>query len=443
MNFESGKIPHIFFKIFIPTMVGMVFSSLFLITDGIFVGKGVGDDAFASVNLTMPIYTVMTGLCLMFGAGGSILASSAMGLKQYRRAQIFGLQSIYAGVAVMTLLAILILVFKDFTITMMGTPDAFRPLVSEYLTILVAFFPMNATLVIGMFLVRIDGAPNCAAASQIVSAVLNIVLDYLFIFEFDMGIKGAALATGLAETMGALVIIYYLVFRANIIRYRKIRATLANMIFSIKKISVRIVTVGFSPFVGELSISVMVVLSNFAFRERYGDSGVVAFSVVANIFPVIYMLYMAVIQSAQPIISFNFSAGMVDRVRQSFRLVMVVTSVLGLCLALFMSFCSDFLVGLFLDRSSDAFHIACDGLPIFAIGSIFFGINTVFLGYIQSLGKATSPSILMLIRGVVLMSISYLLFPTLVPSIGVWLAIPVAEIAALFIIVVYYRNDNK
>ena len=92
----------------------------------------------------------MAGLCFMFGAGGSILASSAMGLKQYRRARIFGLQSIYSGVAVMTLLAILILIFKDSTIPKMRIPDASHPLILEYLTILVAFFPMNATLFVGM-----------------------------------------------------------------------------------------------------------------------------------------------------------------------------------------------------------------------------------------------------------------------------------------------------
>lgn len=440
MNLEQGKVSSTFFKIFIPTLIGMLFSSLFIVIDGVMVSHGVGPEAFASINIVAPLYTIMTGLGLMFATGGSVLASAAMGQKQFRRARIFSTEAIYGSLILTAIFSIVIILFVNTTIKLLGTPIEFTPLVKEYLYTIVSFFPFNVFLIVAMFVIRLDGAPNYAASGQIVAGTLNIILDYIFIFTFEWGLFGAAIATGISQVVGSAILLYYLLFKAKTLRLKIIRAKARAIIFSITKITKRIIVLGFSPLLGEFAISAMILVGNHAFAKQYGSDGIIAFSVVGYLIPILFLVYMAVTASAQPIVSYCHSLGNAKRVKKVTSLALLTTGVFGLLTSILAFVFNEQVVSIFLKSGTQAYDIAVNGLPIIMVGNVFLGLNLVIIGYNQSIGRAVRASLLTITRGIFLMAISYVIMPIIIPSIGVWIATPIAEFTTLFIIIIIYRR---
>ena len=192
IDFGSMEIPKLFRKLLIPTVLGMVFSAVFVITDGIFVGKGIGSDALAAVNITAPLFLISTGIGLMFGVGASVVASIHLSQGKQKSARINVTQAVVVSSLFLALLWGAVCMFA---------PQVARllPLAVEYMYWFLPFLVFSALLSSGMFFVRLDGSPNYAMLCNAIPAVINIVLDYVFIFIFGWGMRGAALATSLSS----------------------------------------------------------------------------------------------------------------------------------------------------------------------------------------------------------------------------------------------------
>lgn len=174
----------LFRRFLLPTVLGMVFSAVFIITDGIFVGKGIGSDALAAVNLVAPLFTLGTGLGLMFGMGGSVVASIALAQGKRRTAQINVTQAVFVPAMGIVAVSALVILLRDPVLRLLGTPPELMLQAGEYLTWFTVFLAPLAIFNILMFVIRLDGAPRFAMGCNIAAALLNIGLDYLFIFEF-------------------------------------------------------------------------------------------------------------------------------------------------------------------------------------------------------------------------------------------------------------------
>lgn len=442
IDFNSPDIGRLFRKFLFPTVLGMIFSAIFIITDGIFVGQGIGSDALASVNLVAPLYTFGTGLGLMFGMGGSVVASVNLAQGKLRTAQINITQSLVVPAVVVTLLSILIITASSPILGLLGTPAELMVPAREYLVTFTLFLTPLALFNILMFIVRLDGAPKFAMGCNIVAALLNILLDYLFIFEFGWGLAGAAVATGIGYIVGAGAMLWYMLRRSRTLQFVRIKLSRKSLRLTLRNVGY-MTHIGSPALLSELAISALMVVGNYVFIRYIGKDGVAAYSIACYIFPIIFMVYNGIIQSAQPIISYNYGAGIPERGREALRLALRTSFGCGIAVFAFTWFCSPWIAGLFLAPDAPAYAIAVKGLPWFAAGYPFFGINVVTIGYYQSIERGRLATGLTILRGIVLMTLCFMLLPHLLGIAGIWFAVPAAELSVTLLLLILLRIGSR
>ena len=308
------------------------------------------------------------------------------------------------------------------------------------------FLVFSALLSSGMFFVRLDGSPNYAMWCNAIPAVINIVLDYVFIFIFGWEMMGAALATSLGYVVGAAMIIIYLSRKKNVIHFCRVKLSRKSMQLTWRNVKY-MCRLGASTFLCEGAIACMMFVGNQVFIHFLKEDGVAAFSIACYFFPIIFMVYNAIAQSAQPIISFNYGLNETQRVRRAYLLALKTAIGCGVCFALITIFCSKEIVSMFIDRSYPAYDIAVEGLPLYASGFIFFAINIVSIGYFQSVERAQYATVITLLRGFILLTLCFYGLPLLLGKPVIWLATPLAELlTTIFIVVIYIgrkRNDKE
>ena len=443
IDFGKMDISKLFRKLFIPTVLGMIFSAVFVITDGIFVGKGMGSDALAAVNITAPLFLITTGIGLMFGVGASVVASIHLAQGKQKIASINITQAIVASALIVVVMSTLCCLFLEPLARLLGSSDRLLPMVMEYMTWYVPFLVFYVLLNAGMFFIRLDGSPNYAMICNGVAATVNIVLDYLFIFVFGWGLMGAALATSLGTMLGGIMTLVYLTKFSHTITLYRIKLSWKSMLLTLRNVGY-MVKLGSSAFVSEASIASMMFLGNFVFISYLGEDGVAAFSIVCYFFPIIFMVYNAIAQSAQPIISYNFGTSDRERVLKTFKLSIRTALFCGLFFFIMTVFGSHQIVSLFIDSSYGAYNIAVEGIPYFAIGYLFFAFNIVGIGYFQSIEQAKRATIITLLRGVVFMLLGFLVLPHFWGVKGIWLAVPLAEVlTSLYIVGIYLKERYR
>ena len=426
IDFGSMNISTLFRKLLIPTVLGMVFSALFVITDGIFVGKGIGSDALAAVNITAPLFMIAAGIGLMFGVGASVVASIHLSQGKRKVASINITQAIAFSALLILILSALCLYFIEPLARLLGSSDRLLPLAVEYMAWYIPFLVFYEVLNIGMFCIRLDGSPTYAMMCNAVAAILNIILDYIFIFELGWGIMGAAFATSLGTVVGGLMTLIYLLRFSRTLHLCRIKLSIKSLLLTLRNIGY-MTKLGSSAFISEASIACMMFLGNYVFIRHLGDDGVV---------------YNAIAQSAQPIISYNFGAGQPERVRKTLHLAIRTALICGISFFILTVLCCQDIVSLFIDRSYAAFDIAVNGLPYFGVGFIFFAVNMIGIGYYQSVERGQRATIITLLRGVVFMLIGFFALPPVLGIPGIWLAVPLAELLTTFYIFGIYLKDR-
>lgn len=441
IDFSSMEISTLFRKLLIPTVLGMVFSAIFVITDGIFVGKGIGSDALAAVNITAPLFMITAGIGLMFGVGASVVASIHLSQGKRKVASINITQAlVFSTLLILIMSAALCFYYIEPLAKLLGSSDRLLPLAVEYMAWYLPFLVFYEILNIGMFCIRLDGSPTYAMMCNAIAAILNIILDYIFIFEFGWGIMGAAFATSLGTVVGGLMTLIYLLKFSRSLHLCRIKLSIKSMMLTLRNVGYMI-KLGSSAFISEASIACMMFLGNYVFIHYLGEDGVAAFSIACYFFPIIFMVYNAIAQSAQPIISYNFGAGQPDRVRKALHLAIRTALICGISFFIITVLCRQNIVSLFIDRSYAAFDIAVNGISYFGIGFIFFAFNMIGIGYYQSVERGQRAMIITLLRGVAFMLIGFLVLPKILGVPGIWLAVPFAELLTmLYIIGIYFKD---
>lgn len=443
LDFGTGKISSLFRAMFFPTLVGMLFNSALNICDGMFVGHGVGSDGLAAINIVAPLFLICTGIGLMFGIGASVIGSIRLAEDNVKAARIIMTQAYMAGALIFGVVILISLLFTRPVLYALGCSQALEGLATDYLLWLLpglVFFYFQCT---GMMLIRLDGSPRYAMSVQIVSAVLNIFLDWYMVFPLAMGIKGASIATSISCIAGGLMVIAYFLFFSDKLKFYRLRLTAKSFMLSVRN-TAYMIKIGLATFIAELSIGVMMVTGNFMFLSYLGEAGVAAFSVGCYLFPLIFSISNAVAQSSQPIISFNYGCSQWERVRQSLNIALVTACICGAVISAGMWTGAGLLSGIFLASTEEAYHLAVKGLPLLGLCALPFAINITFIGYYQSCEKAVRSIVYMLLRGVVFMIPGFILLPQLTGVSGLWLAIPQAElIAAVIIVSIYVFRDRK
>ena len=441
IDFKNMDIAALFRKLLLPTVLGMIFSALFVITDGIFVGKGIGSDALAAVNIVAPLWLFSTGIGLMFGVGASVVASIHLSHNKPKTARINITQSIVVSSLLLMCTSTLFCLFAPQVVHLLGSSERLKPLAVEYMCWFVPFSAFTALLNSGMFFLRLDGSPNFAMFCNIVASVLNIILDYLFIFPFGWGMFGAAFASAIGTTVGALMIIIYLSRRNCALRFYPVKFSRNSMKLMKRNVGY-MCRLGSSAFLCEVAIACMMFVGNLVFIHYLKEDGVAAFSIACYFFPIIFMVYNAIAQSAQPIISYNFGQQNPGRVARTIRLALKTALGCGIFFFAATLVFNHQIVGLFIDKSYQAYDIAVNGIPYFAVGYLFFALNIVGIGYYQSIERARRATVITLFRGTLFMLAGFLLLPPVLGVRGIWLAVPLAELLTLLLIIGIYLKDS-
>lgn len=433
LDFENEKIPVLFRKLCLPTVLSMVVSAFYIIVDGIFVGRGIGGDALAAINIVVPIFTVFTGTGLMMGIGASVISALELSKKNFDRAN--QVLSITAIILVLTMIGVttILLLFNTTVCRLLGASDAILSLSRDYLGVMMVYSPFFTMAIFLPFFVRLNGAPQLAMASTIFGSLLNIVLDYLFIFTFGMGIRGAALATGIGNIVSVVVLMIFMLKKERSVHF-------VRPVMELRCIG-QVIKIGFSAMLAELCISFSTIAYNLALMKGYGEDAVTAYSILNYIHPLMLLVFIGVGQSIQPIISYNYGLGRMDRVLETLKISVCTTFVLGVMAFIGSYFINESIVLLFLGERSLAFDLAVEGLPLFFANYFFLGVNMVFVTYYQSITQSGKATILTISRGAVFVLVAVLVLPVFWGISGIWLTLSAAELAGIFIAFLLNRKN--
>lgn len=443
IDLGTVKIPRLFRLYLIPTLLGMLSLCAVTATDGIFVGRGVGSDALAAVNICIAPTMVMMGISLMLGVGSSVVSSIHLASGNVKAARLNVTQALATATLIVIIFLGLTLISIDTTGRALGSSNTLMPLVRDYMPWIFVCCLFQSWCGIGLFVVRLDGSPKYAMWCNVLPGLLNVVLDYIFIFPLQMEIKGAAIATCISCAVGGVMVMCYLLFFARTLRLIKIKMSRKSLRLTLRNIGYQC-KIGISALLGEATMGVLMLMGNLMFMKYIGNDGVGAFSIACYYCPFVFMIGNAIAQSAQPIISYNYGKGSKSRVIATEKLAILAALGCGLAITAAFIFTPSAMVHLFLDPDLAAAKIAVKGFPVFSVAFIAFIFNLTAIGYFQSVEKVTPSIVFALLRGLIFLVPAFILLPTILNATGIWFALGISEIlTALSIVGFYIYNKSR
>lgn len=442
MDLGTEKVSVLFRKLFFPTLAGMLSMCAVTAIDGVFVGHGIGAQGIAAVNICIPILMLFTGLGLMTGIGGSVIASVALSKGKIKYARFNVTQSILFVTAVMVFFVALIMFFPERTAYILGASDHLMPMVKTYLLWFAPSLIFQMWVSVALFIIRLDGAPKLAMWCSVIAAGINTFLGWLFIFPFGWGIMGAAFAATAGLFVGGTIAVVYLLFYAKTLRFYPVKIGLRGFYLFWDNI-VSQCRIGSSALLGEATMAVLMFAGNHVFMLYLGDDGVGAFGICCYYAPFVFMVGNAVAQSAQPIISYNFGMNNLQRVAESEKTALLAAIVCGVVVTAVFVLFPETLVGFFLDPSTTVAKLAINGFPYFAAGFLCFILNLTGIGYFQSVKRLKPAAVFALLRGAVLLSAAFYVMPKLLGTAGIWLSMPVSETVTALMMGLYCLMNKR
>ncbi len=424
-----------FFKYLIPSVGGMLGVSFYVLGDTMIVGRGIGSVGLAALNISIPMINVFNGLGLLFGIGASTAISISRGRGEERQVNnIFTISIILSIILGLVLTTIRIFFLDELCMILGASSDTFQ-MSRDYLGVIMSFsvlFLLNYTMTV---LVRNDGDPNLAMWGMLTGSIVNVVLDYVFIFIFNWGMWGAALATSISPIVGLLILSVHFIKKKNHMTFGKIKIR-----YSILK---RILSNGFASFIVELSAGIVIFIFNRVIIDIMGDLGVSAYSIIANLSLIATAIFTGVGQAIQPIVSVNFGALKMERVYEAGKLAIFTSLALGIVFYISGLLFPEQLVKIFSKGDKALLDITVVGIKIYFTSFILMGVNIVMTTYLQSKEYSKVSMYISLFRGVVFTMVLLLILSRSFGIIGVWMTLPIAELMTLVLSVILFKNSRK
>lgn len=427
--FLTKPIGGLILKNALPAVASMLFMAFYHIADAIMVGRSLGPEALASVNILYPIMAFFIGLAAMIGVGGNARVAVLQGSGNSEAARrVLGLvTALGLGLGI---IGSLVTVFAFSSILMLlGTSGSLGELAGQYLKTLYPFFTTMILIFILEQTVRNDGRPNLATGVMVAMAALNVVLDYIFLFPLNMGIGGAALATGLSHSLGALIFIAYFI-RKTIQKLPGLRFGFPGGGMSALKM---IAFNGSSEFFNSVAGGVTTFLYNRALLSHLGSDGVAAFAMVQYILMFGTVVFIGMSIGSQPILSYNYGAGQIERVRAALIKLIVSSVLLSLIFFTILRWQAASLVVLFIPGHPEAAKVTLRAAEIISWSLLIMPIGIISSMFFTALERAGSSMLVALSRGLVFTVIGLLVFPSLWGETGIWVTPIFSEGITIFI----------
>lgn len=426
----------IFFQYMIPAVIGMSVKSIFLITDTIFIGRSLGSIGLSIVSFAAPFFMISMALHLMVGIGGGVMMSVQFGKNNHHTGQKIFVQSMATILVITALMVATSLLWIDEIIHFMGATGETAQLAKQYLYIILPFFLIfDSSLVLSCF-VRNDTNPSLAMTALISGAISNIILDYLFIIEFEWGVQGAAYAAGSAQVLMLAILMGHFIQQKG---YLKLNCE--GLGFDQIK---GVFTIGFPVFIIEAASTVAMIFVNHTLATEYSELHIAAYRVAINagllaVFPI-----LGICEACQPLLSFNYGAGRLDRVREILTFGLRYSVTLGACAAILTLTCSGWLASLYTESDHSLTELAANALQVYSLALPLMAFNMMVVTLLQSIESPDLATALSLGRVLVFILIGALLLPTFFGQNGIWGCVLFAETTTLiFCAAVLYRLFYK
>lgn len=420
----------------LPSIVMMIFTSIYGVVDGLFVSNYVGKTAFAAVNLVMPLLMMLSALGFMMGTGGSAIVAKTLGEGDKERADRYFSMMVYVTLAGGMALTVLGLVFLRPIVIALGAEGEMIGQCLIYgrisLASLTFFMVQN---VFQSFFVAAE-KPHLGLGVMVAAGVTNMVLDYVFIVVFGWGIAGAAAATAAGETVGGLVpLIYFSRKNTSLLRLTKT---------GIKgKILLKACTNGSSELMTNLSMSLVNMLYNIQLMKLAGEDGVAAYGVIMYVNFIFLATFIGYSIGSAPVVGYHFGARNHNELKNLFRKSMRLIGGWGVLLMLLAFVLSGPLAQFFVGYDTELLAMTRHGLRLYALAFLVSGFNIYGSAFFTALNNGLVSAVISFLRTLVFQMAAVLVLPRLLGLNGIWLAILVAELLALGVTLQFFMRKKK
>lgn len=436
----SAPIGKLLFRLSVPTVVAQIINMLYNIVDRIYIGHipEEGSLALTGVGVCMPIIMIVSAFAALISSGGAPRASIFMGKKDTSSAEKILGGCFTLQIIVSIILTAILLIWNEDLLLMFGASSNTIKYAVDYMNIyaLGTFF-VQLTLGMNAFITA-QGFTTISMVSIIIGAVCNIVLDPIFIFVFDMGVSGAALATVISQAVSCVWVVGFLCSGKTLLKLKKCNLRLSP------KIVLPCIALGTAAFIMQSSESVISVCFNSSLLHYGGDIAVGAMTILTSVMQLAMLPLQGIAQGAQPILSYNYGAKNTVRVKKTFRLLLTTCLIYSVTLWVAVMLMPEVFVGIFTPDSA-LLEFAARALRIYLAGILLFGIQIACQMTFTSLGKALNSIIVAVVRKFILLIPLIYIVPHLVsePTIGVYMAEPVADIIAVTFTAILFTFQFK
>ena len=422
----------------IPAIIGMVVNALYNIVDRMFIGNipNIGSLAITGVGITMPIMTIILAFGMLIGIGATANISLNLGKGNRPTAEKLLGNAFTLSIIVGLAIAIVGTICANPILNLFGASENTLFYAKEYLNIIllgctfnILSFSLNST-------VRADGNPKMSSFTMVIGCGTNIILDYVFIFILNLGVKGAALATIISQAITFFIILYYYTAGNSNLKLKvenfKLKKHLVTMTFAI----------GIAPFATQIANSLVQVIANNALKTYGSDLAIGAMTVISSLNIIFMMPIFGINQGCQPIIGFNYGAKKYERAKEAFKYATIAACVI--CIIGFISIqCFPTQIISLFNNDPELTTLAIKGIRIYLLMMPIVGINIVATSYYQSIGKAKISMFVSLLRQVILLIPFTIILPKFIGLDGVWAAGACADSLSVIITLVLLKKEFK
>lgn len=437
LNLRDGSINKLLWEFSLPAIIGMLVSGLYNIMARVFVGRGVGSVGIAATTVALPITTVMIAVAILVAIGATALISIRLGEQKHEEVDKIAGNATFMLVLFPLAISIIYFIFSEPILKLFGASPEVMPYAKDYIhIIMMGAVPLAVSYGMNNF-IRAEGNPRVAMLTQIIGAVINIILNYFFIFKLGWGIKGSAIATVIAQTISAIWVVGYFYTGRS-----KIKIRVKNLVpdFSL---ALRIFSIGFAPFALQIANSVQQTILINTLATYGGDMALSAVGIVISIAMLLLLPIVGISQGAQPLIGFNYGAQLHARVREAVLKGILAASAIALLGFIVVRFYATPIVSLFSEGDVALTQLTVHALITFFTLLPIIGIQVIGSNYFQAVGKPIQSTILSLSRQVLIFIPLLLILPNFWGMEGVWRTAPIADAISVLLTSTFLLVEMK
>lgn len=443
-NLDLGRerIGKLLISFSVPCIISMLVGALYNIVDQIFIGNGVGYLGNAATNVVYPFTVVALSMALLIGDGTSALFSLNLGKKDYDRANKGVGNSIICMVITSIFITLLGFTCCEEILKAFGVTSGTYGYAKDYYQVILVGMPFYILSSGLNGIIRADGSPKFAMFATLIGAILNIILDPIAIFVLDLGVKGAAIATIVGQIISCLVTLAYF------FKPKKVKLSLSAFRLD-KKICKQIIMLGISSFITQISIVIVIAVANnmivkYGALSKYGaEIPLSVVGIVMKVFAIVISIVIGVSIGSQPIIGYNYGAGNIKRVKDTFKMIITINTIVGVIAFILFQFFPQFIIQIFGSESQLYNEYALMCFRIYLAGIIFTCITKSCSIYLQSIGKPIKSMILSLARDIVIFIPTLMILASIYGVVGMLFSAIIADVISFVIAVIIIWNHNK